>query len=95
MIVNGTPHGKYSQYYSYSYNPCSWLSLAGDCQRGFETAVSNDLIIFTVIDMKLDVFGVFVVLGKSGYLSFFLCSNPALSIGTCKSYLFFINNVNT
>ena len=69
FVANGTPHGKYDQYYSYAYNPCRWISLADECDRDKETAVSNGLIISAVIETKLDVFGGFVVLEKSGYLS--------------------------
>ena len=72
FVVNGTPHGKYGQYYSYAYNPCRWISLAGDCDRDKETAVSNGLTISAVIEMKLDVFGAFVVLEKSDYSSLIL-----------------------
>ena len=72
FVVNGTPYGKYDQHYSYAYNPCRWISLAGDCDRDKETAVSNGLTISAVIEMKLDVFGAFVVLEKSGYLSLIL-----------------------
>ena len=69
FVANGTPHGKYDQYYSYAYNPCRWISLAGECDRDKETAVSNSPVISAVIEMELDVFGGFVVLEKSGYLS--------------------------
>ncbi|XP_027052331.1 uncharacterized protein LOC113679561 [Pocillopora damicornis] len=39
FVANGTPHGKYDQYYSYAYNPCRWISLAGECDRDKETAI--------------------------------------------------------
>ncbi|XP_066028653.1 uncharacterized protein [Pocillopora verrucosa] len=39
FVVNGKPDGKYHQYYSYAYNPCRWISLAGDCDRDKETAI--------------------------------------------------------
>ena len=51
FVVNGKPDGKYHQYYSYAYNPCRWISLAGDCDRDKETAVSNGLIISSVTEM--------------------------------------------
>ena len=40
FTVNGTVHEGYPGYYSYSYNPCGWLSLGGDCKRKSKAVVS-------------------------------------------------------